>query len=110
MNILERYKQAKEIYKKMGVDTDKAVESLEKVSISMHCWQGDDVCGFDNKGELTGGIQTTGNYPGKASNPWELMEDIDMAMKLIPGKHKINLHASYAIFEDGEWADTGYRL
>ena len=105
MNILERYKQAKEIYKKMGVDTDKAVESLEKVSISMHCWQGDDVCGFDNKGELTGGIQTTGNYPGKASNPWELMEDIDMAMKLIPGKHKINLHASYAIFEDGEWAD-----
>lgn len=105
MNITERYNEAKTIYKKMGVDTDKAVADLEKVSISMHCWQGDDVGGFDNKGELTGGIQATGNYPGKASTPQELMADIDMALKLIPGKHKINLHASYAIFEDGEWAD-----
>lgn len=105
MNISERYKEAKKIYEKMGVDTDRALAELERVSISMHCWQGDDVGGFDNKGELTGGIQATGNYPGKASTPQELMADIDMALKLIPGKHKINLHASYAIFEDGEWAD-----
>lgn len=105
MNVLERYNEAKKIYEKMGVDTDKALETLEKVPISMHCWQGDDVAGFDNKGELTGGIQTTGNYPGKASTPEELMEDMDMALKLIPGRHKINLHASYAIFEEGEWAD-----
>lgn len=105
MNVLERYNEAKKIYEKMGVDTDKALEALEKVPISMHCWQGDDVAGFDNKGELTGGIQTTGNYPGKASTPEELMEDMDMALKLIPGRHKINLHASYAIFEEGEWAD-----
>lgn len=105
MNVLERYNEAKKIYEKMGIDTDKALETLEKVPISMHCWQGDDVAGFDNKGELTGGIQTTGNYPGKASTPEELMEDMDMALKLIPGRHKINLHASYAIFEEGEWAD-----
>jgi L-rhamnose isomerase len=71
----------------------------------MHCWQGDDVCGFDNDGPLTGGIQTTGNYPGKARNPNELMTDIDMAFSLIPGKHKLNLHANYAIFKDGVFAD-----
>ena len=71
----------------------------------MHCWQGDDVSGFDQKGRLTGGIQTTGNYPGKARTPEELMADIDEPLKLIPGKKKINVHASYAIFEDGEWAD-----
>lgn len=105
MNVSERYKEAKKIYEKMGVDTERALAELKRVSISMHCWQGDDVGGFDNKGELTGGIQATGNYPGKASTPQELMADIDMALKLIPGKHKINLHASYAIFEDGEWAD-----
>lgn len=105
MNVLERYNQAKEIYEKMGVDTDKAIAELEKVALSMHCWQGDDVCGFDNKGELTGGIQTTGNYLGKAATPQELMADMDKALKLIPGSHKINLHASYAIFENGEWAD-----
>lgn len=71
----------------------------------MHCWQGDDVNGFDREGALTGGIQTTGNYPGKARTPEELMADIDRALSLIPGKHRINLHASYAIFEDGEFAD-----
>ena len=71
----------------------------------MHCWQGDDVVGFDGAGSLSGGIQTTGNYPGKARNPKELMDDIDMALKLIPGKKRINLHASYAIFEDGEKVD-----
>lgn len=71
----------------------------------MHCWQGDDVSGFDNKESLSGGIQATGNYPGKARTPDELMSDIDKALSLIAGKHKINLHACYAIFEDGEWAD-----
>lgn len=105
MTIKERYESAKEIYAKIGVDTDKAIETLKNVPISMHCWQGDDVIGFDQKGPLTGGIQTTGNYPGKARTPEELMADIDEALKLIPGKKKINVHASYAIFEDGEWAD-----
>ena len=64
---------------------DKAIETLKKVPVSMHCWQGDDVMGFDNVGELTGGIQTTGNYPGKARTPEELMADIDKAFSLIPG-------------------------
>lgn len=105
MNITERYESAREIYKNMGVDTDKVLETLQAVPVSMHCWQGDDVAGFDNVGELTGGIQTTGNYPGKARTPEELMADMDKVLSLIPGKHKINLHASYAIFEDGEWAD-----
>ena len=105
MTIKERYESAKEIYPKIGVETDKAIETLKNVPVSMHCWQGDDVIGFDQKGPLTGGIQTTGNYPGKASTPEELMADLDEALKLIPGKKKINVHASYAIFEDGEWAD-----
>ena len=105
MTIKERYESAKEIYAKIGVDTDKAIETLKNVPVSMHCWQGDDVIGFDQKGPLTGGIQTTGNYPGKASTPEELMADLDEALKLIPGKKKISVHASYAIFEDGEWAD-----
>ena len=100
-----RYEQAKKIYAALGVDTDKAVAELEKIAISMHCWQGDDVRGFDNPGELSGGIQTTGNYPGRARTPEELMADIDKVLSLIGGKHRINLHASYAIFEDGEFAD-----
>lgn len=100
MNVKERYESAKEMYAAMGVDTDKAVETLEKIAISMHCWQGDDVTGFDQKGPLTGGIQATGNYPGKARTPEELMADIDKVFSLVPGKHKLNLHASYAIFED----------
>lgn len=100
-----RYESAKEIYQSIGVDTDKAIDILKQIPISMHCWQGDDVKGFDQDGPLSGGIQTTGNYPGKARTPEELMADIDMALKLIPGKHKINLHASYAIFENGERVD-----
>ncbi len=105
MKTRERYESAKEIYKGLGVDTDKAIEQLEKVAISMHCWQGDDVTGFDHDGPLTGGIQTTGNYPGKARTPEELMADMDKALSLIPGTHKINLHACYAIFEEGEFVD-----
>ncbi len=99
------YNEAKAKYAALGVDTEAAIEKLSKVSISMHCWQGDDVNGFDSKDALSGGIQATGNYPGKAATPAELMADMDKALSLIPGKHRINLHASYAVFEDGEWAD-----
>lgn len=99
---MSRYETAKEIYAKYGVDTDKAIEKLKDVSISVHCWQGDDVVGFDNRESLSGGIQTTGNYPGKANTPEELMADIDKAFSLIPGKKKLNLHACYAIGEPGE--------
>ena len=99
------YQEAKKRYAVLGVDTEKAIKTLQKVSISMHCWQGDDVTGFENAGSLTGGIQTTGNYPGKARTPEELMADIDKALSLIPGKHRINLHACYAIFEDGKKVD-----
>ncbi len=105
MTIREKYEEAKKVYGEIGVDTDKVLEILKTVPISMHCWQGDDVAGFDREGALSGGIQATGNYPGKARNPEELMMDIDKALSLIPGKHRINLHASYAIFEDNEWAD-----
>lgn len=105
MTVKERYLSAKEMYASLGVDTEKAISALQNFSISMHCWQGDDVKGFDQDGPLSGGIQTTGNYPGRARSPKELMADIDQVLKLLPGKHKINLHASYAIFEEGEWAD-----
>ena len=99
------YEIAKKYYADLGVDTDKAIEELKNITVSVHCWQGDDVTGFDSKEALSGGIQTTGNYPGKATNPEQLMADIDKAFSLIPGKKKLNLHASYAIFEDGEFAD-----
>lgn len=105
MTLKERYESAKEIYAALGVDTDEAIKILKNIPISMHCWQGDDVTGFDHDGPLSGGIQATGNYPGKARNPEELMADIDKALSLIPGTHKINLHASYAIFEEGEYVD-----
>lgn len=105
MTTAERYAYAKERYTALGVDTEAALAALKAFPISMHCWQGDDVIGFDQKGPLTGGIQTTGNYPGKARTPEELMADMDKALSLVAGKHKINLHASYAIFENGEWAD-----
>jgi len=105
MNTLQRYESAREIYKNIGVDTDKALETLKNVSISMHCWQGDDVAGFEGAASLSGGIQATGNYPGKARTPEELMADIDKVLSLVPGTHRINLHANYAIFEDGEFVD-----
>ena len=101
----ERYEYAKKRYAEIGVDTDKAIKALSGKAISLHCWQGDDVHGFEGSTTLDGGIQTTGNYPGAARNPEELMADIDKALSLIPGKHRINLHACYAIFEDGEKAD-----
>ncbi|MFW6679010.1 L-rhamnose isomerase [Lacrimispora sp. AGF001] len=105
MTIKERYEAARESYKAVGVDTDQVLLALKQIPISMHCWQGDDVTGFDGAGALSGGIQTTGNYPGRARNPKELMADMDKALSLIPGKHRINLHASYAVFEKGEWVD-----
>ena len=101
------YLEAKEAYARIGIDTDAAMEQLMQVPVALHCWQGDDVRGFDtdpNK-PLTGGIQTTGNYPGRARTPEELMQDLDMVMKLCPGTKKMNLHACYAIFdEENPWA------
>ncbi len=99
-----RYESAKEMYAKLGIDTEAAMEKLAKTPISIHCWQGDDVGGFENSGELSGGIAATGNYPGKARNAEELMKDFDKAISLIPGRHRINLHAIYAI-TDGEKVD-----
>ena len=101
------YAEAKYKYAALGVDTDAAIARLKSVPVSLHCWQGDDVRGFDTDPNqpLTGGIQTTGNYPDRARTPEELMADIDQVLKLCPGTKKMNLHASYAIFEDGEWAD-----
>ena len=96
------YIEAKEKYAKYGIDTEKALQALKNVSISVHCWQGDDVVGFDSREALSGGIQATGNYPGRARTPEELMADYDKAFSLIGGKKKLNLHACYAIFEDGE--------
>ncbi|MDE6220034.1 MAG: L-rhamnose isomerase, partial [Lachnospiraceae bacterium] len=100
-----RYEEAKKKYAAVGVDTDAAIRKLMEVPVSLHCWQGDDVTGFDHDGPLTGGIQTTGDYPGKARTPEELMQDMDQALKLMPGKKKLNLHASYAVFGEGEFAD-----
>ena len=102
------YENAKGAYAKYGIDTDKAIEKLKSVSVSLHCWQGDDVRGFDTDPEkpLTGGIQTTGNYPGRARTPEELMRDIDKVISLVLGKVKLNLHASYAIFDkENPWVD-----
>ncbi len=101
---MNRYESAKKLYADFGINTDAAIEKLSDITVSIHCWQGDDVGGFDSDDALSGGIQTTGNYPGKARNPEELMADIDKAFSLIPGKKKLNLHASYAIF-DGNRAD-----
>ena len=101
------YENAKQTYASLGVNTDAAIALLKNVPVSLHCWQGDDVRGFDTDPSkpLTGGIQTTGNYPGRARTPEELMADLDKVLSLIPGRPKMNLHASYAIFEKGEWAD-----
>ncbi|MDR0380793.1 MAG: L-rhamnose isomerase [Oscillospiraceae bacterium] len=102
---MSEYLKAKDAYAGVGVDTEAALRRLSDAAISIHCWQGDDVIGFENAaGALSGGIQTTGQYPGRARNPEELMADFDKAASLIPGKKRINLHASYAIF-DGAQAD-----
>ncbi|MGN1040295.1 MAG: L-rhamnose isomerase [Candidatus Fimimonas sp.] len=100
----ELYDLVKEQYAQKGVDTEKAIATLANIPISIHCWQGDDVVGFDGGGKASGGIQTTGNYPGRARNFEELKQDISQAFALMPGKKRLNLHASYAIL-DGEQVD-----
>lgn len=105
MSTFGAYAYAKEKFAAIGVDTDSAIEKAMKISLSLHCWQGDDVGGFDSDMALSGGIQTTGNYLGKAKTPEQLMADMDVAIKNIGGVLKLNLHASYAIFEKGEFAD-----
>ena len=102
---MSNYQEAKKAFAKYGVDADKALETLATIPVALHCWQGDDVIGFDHDGPLTGGIQTTGNYPGRARNPEELMADLEKVITLVPGAKKINVHACYAIFEKGEFAD-----
>lgn len=101
---MNRYEQAKQDYAQYGVDTDKAISILRNIPISIHCWQGDDVIGLDGGGSLSGGIQTTGNYPGRARNFDELKADIRKALSLMPGTKRLNLHASYAIL-NGEKVD-----
>jgi L-rhamnose isomerase len=96
-NVQANYELAKELYAAHGINVDQVLEQLEKVKISMHCWQGDDVKGFLNRDQdLTGGISVTGNYPGAAQSPAQLRADLEKAFSLIPGKHKVNLHAIYA--------------
>ena len=92
------YEIAKERYAAIGVDTDAALETLQNVQLSLHCWQADDVSGFESAGDLTGGIQATGNYPGKARNIEELRADVLKAASLIPGKQRLNLHEIYGDF------------
>ena len=99
------YELAKERYQEIGIDTEKALDILKNIPISIHCWQGDDVIGFDGGDSLSGGIQTTGNYPGRARNFEELKEDIKKAFALIHKKKRLNVHACYAIKEKGDKAD-----
>lgn len=100
-------KNVVDLYKKYGIDVHKALEKLSKVKISIHCWQLDDVSGFENSGALTGGIQSTGDYPGKARNFKELTDDLDEALKHIPGLKKINLHACYQANDIVDRKDIG---
>lgn len=102
--IIKAYELAKERYAAIGIDTDKVLDQLQKVQISLHCWQTDDVTGFESAGELTGGIQATGNYPGKARNIEEVRADILKAASFIPGSHRLNLHEIYGDFK-GEKVD-----
>ncbi|MDN3702353.1 L-rhamnose isomerase [Vibrio artabrorum] len=96
-SLKNRYELSKSLYAKWGIDVDAVLEKLKGVKVSIHCWQGDDVTGFEEAAhELSGGISATGSYPGKATNAQELRADLDKALSLIPGKHKINLHALYA--------------
>ncbi len=104
----DQYALAKEEYASYGIDTEKAIAALADIPISIHCWQGDDVIGFDSTGALSGGIQTTGNYMGRARNFFELTSDLSKAFSLMPGKKRLNLHASYAIKGDDEVDRDGY--
>ena len=93
----ERYTYAQQQYQAIGVDTEQAIEKLSRLPVSIHCWQGDDLTGFENRGGTSGGILATGNFPGRATTPEELMQDLDTAFSLIPGKKRLNLHAVYAV-------------
>ncbi len=102
----QRYESAKQQYEAWGIHVEEALEKLAQIPISVHCWQGDDVIGLEGTGRaLSGGIQTTGNYPGRARNFQELTSDFLKAMSLVPGKKRISLHASYAVMEEGERVD-----
>ncbi len=98
------YNDAKKRFAELGVDTDRALERLRGVSISLHCWQGDDVGGFEGQGTLDGGLAVTGNYPGKARTADELRSDLDRALRAIPGNHRVNLHAIYAETGGRAWS------
>jgi L-rhamnose isomerase len=103
--IKKAYEEAKAQYASLGVDVDQAIDKLDKLSISIHCWQADDVSGFENPGgELTGGIQATGNYIGKSRTIEELKKDLEKVLSLVPGKHRISLHATYGDF-GGKFVD-----
>lgn len=102
---MTRFEETKKIYAEYGVDVEKALEIVKNIPVAVHCWQGDDVRGFDGTGSLSGGIQATGNYPGRARTPEELMQDMETVLKYAPGKKKLNLHASYAIMNDSNRAD-----
>ena len=91
------YQSSKQEYAKYGINTEEVLETLSKIPVSVHCWQGDDVLGFDGTDSLDGGIQTTGNYPGKARNQQELFDDIRRAFKIMPGTKRLNVHACYAV-------------
>ena len=103
-NIESAYAYAKERFAAIGVDTDAAIAKMNEIHLSLHCWQADDVAGFENAGSLTGGIQATGNYPGKARNIDELRADIAKVKTLLPGTHRLNLHEIYGDFA-GERVD-----
>ena len=102
--IQQSYEIARERYAAIGVDTDKAIEQLEKTPISLHCWQADDVVGFERNEALSGGIQTTGNYPGRARNIEEVRADVAFAKSLLAGNHRLNLHEIYGDF-GGQFVD-----
>ena len=105
-NIEAAYTLACERYAELGIDVEAALKKLLKIPVSLHCWQGDDVRGFENPdGDLTGGIQATGNYPGRARNPQELRGDIEFVLSMVGGSHRVNVHACYAEFEKGKKVD-----
>lgn len=105
MSLEEKYQAAKKQYEKWGVNVDEVLKKLPNVPISVHCWQGDDITGFETiQNELSGGIDVTGDYPGKATTPEQLRSDLEQALSLIPGKHRINLHAIYGE-TNGEFVD-----
>ena len=105
--IEKAYAVAKERYAAIGVDTDKVIEQLEKQQISLHCWQTDDVVGFERNDALSGGIQTTGNYPGRARNIDEVRKDIEFVKTLIAGNHRLNLHEIYGDFGTKPFVTSG---